>query len=77
MRVGRQVERWHSADGKHVLRVFRRDEQFYFVELSEMSEGKETYWTNTRTSENFDSLGAAREAALLLLPWLKEGMQQA
>ena len=56
MKVGRQVERWQSADGKHVLRVFRRDDHFYFVELSEMSEGGEIFWTVSRTSDEFGSL---------------------
>jgi len=77
MKVGRQVERWQSADGKHVLRLFRRDDHFYFVELSEMSEGGEIFWTTTRTSEEFRSLEIARKAALLQLPWLKGGVQQA
>jgi len=74
MRVGRQVERWQSADGKHVLRLFGRDEHFYFVEFSEVMEKGETYWATTRTSEEFGSLETARKAALLQLPWLKEAI---
>jgi len=77
MKVGRQVERWQSGDGKHVLRLFRRDDHFYFVELSEMSEGGEIFWTTTRTSDEFGSLEVARKAALLQLPWLKGAVQQA
>jgi hypothetical protein len=41
------------------------------VELSEITEKGETYWTTTRTSEEHDSLESARKAALLQLPWLK------
>ncbi|HEX3944183.1 MAG TPA: hypothetical protein VHW69_08850 [Rhizomicrobium sp.] len=73
MKVGRQVERWQSADGKHLLRVFTRGPGcFYFVELSELSEKDETFWTTTRTSEEHASLEDARNAALLQLPWLKD-----
>jgi hypothetical protein len=75
MKVGRQVERWESADGKHLLRLFTRGPGcFYFVELSELTEKGETFWTTTRTSEEFASLEAARNTALLHLPWLKDAM---
>jgi len=75
MKVGRQVERAQSRDGKHVLRIFSRGETcFYFVELSEVTEKGEAFWTTTRTSEEFPSLEAARDAAHLQLPWLREGL---
>jgi hypothetical protein len=73
MRVGRQVERWQSADGKHLLRIFTRGPDcFYFVELSEMTEKDETFWDTTRTSEDYPSLEATRSTALAKLPWMKE-----
>ena len=73
MRVGRQVERWQSTDGKHLLRIFARGPScFYFVELSELTEKGETFWATTRTSEEHPSLEAARSAALSQLPWLRE-----
>jgi hypothetical protein len=62
MRVGRQVERWQSRDGKHVLRFFGRDEHVYFVEFSEVADKGETFWATTRTSEEFGSLETARKA---------------
>jgi hypothetical protein len=74
MRVGRQVERWQSRDGKHVLRFFGRDEHVYFVEFSEVADKGESFWATTRTSEEFGSLETARKAALLQLPWLKEAI---
>jgi hypothetical protein len=75
MKVGRQVERWQSQDGHHLLRIFTRGPDcFYFVELSELTEKGETFWTNTRTSEEHPSLEAVRNAALLQLPWLKDSM---
>ena len=73
MKVGRQVERWQSADGTHLLRIFRRGPScFYFVELSEVTEKGETFWATTRTSEEHPSLEATRSAALSQLPWLRE-----
>jgi len=70
MKVGREVERQQSADGKHLLRVFSRGpDRFYFVELSEITEKGETFWTATRTSEEHSSLQAARDAAAAQLPW--------
>ncbi len=72
-RVGRQVERRQSPDGKHLLRIFTRGpDRFYFVALSELTEKGETLWTATRTSEEHASLEAARDAALQELPWLRE-----
>jgi hypothetical protein len=76
MKVGREVERWQSPDGKHLLRIFTRGaDRFYFVELSELAEQGEPFWAITRTSEEHASLEAARDAALQLLPWLREAMQ--
>jgi len=72
MKVGREVERWQSPDDRHVLRFFRRDAHFYFVELSETAKKGETFWGITRTSEEYGSLEKAREAALRQLPWLRE-----
>jgi hypothetical protein len=73
MRVGRQVERWQSPDGKHVLRLFSSGEKcFYFVELSEMTESEETFWATTRISDEYASPEDARTAALQQLPWLKD-----
>ena len=64
-----------SADGKHLLRIFTRGESdFYFVELSEITEKGETFWTTTRTSDVYGSLEATRKGALALLPWLKEAI---
>ena len=72
MKVGREVERRQSANGKHTLRIFARGPaSFYFVELSELTETGETFWAATRTSEDHGSLEAARDAALRRLPWLK------
>jgi hypothetical protein len=73
MRVGREVERWESPDGKHLLRIFTRGPgAFYFVELSELTEHGETFWATTRSSEDHGSLDIARNAARLQLPWLRE-----
>jgi hypothetical protein len=75
LKVGRQVERWQSPDGHHLLRLFTRGPNcFYFVELSELTEKGETFWTTTRTSEEHPSLESARNAALSQLPWLKAAM---
>ena len=75
MKVGRQVERWQSADGKHLLRIFTRGPGcFYFVELSELTEKGETFWATTRTSEEHASLETVRAAALSQLPWLRGTM---
>jgi hypothetical protein len=75
MKVGREVERRQSPDGHHLLRIFTRGPtSFYFVELSELAEKGETFWTTTRTSEDHPSLDAARNAALQQLPWLKEAV---
>lgn len=74
-KVGRQVERWQSPDGRHLLRIFSRGPGcFYFVELSELTEKGETFWATTRTSDEHGSLEAARNAALSQLPWLKAVM---
>lgn len=74
MKVGRQVERWQSADGKHLLRIFTRGpECFYFVELSEIAEKNESFWTTTHTSQEYASLDRARTEALANLPWTKGG----
>jgi hypothetical protein len=73
MKVGRQVERWETADGKHLLRIFTRGPRcFYFVELSELTEKGETFWATTHTSQEHPSLEATRNAALQQLPWLRE-----
>jgi len=72
MRVGREVERWQSADGKHLLRMFRRDSGFYFTESSEITEGSETFWTRKRDSGTYDSLEAAKKEALAAVPWLRD-----
>jgi hypothetical protein len=75
MKVGRQVERWQSADGKHVLRLFSRGEScFYFVELSEVSENEETFWTTSHTSDEYASMEEARRQALVHAPWIKDAM---
>jgi hypothetical protein len=74
-KVGREVERWQSPDGKHLLRIFSRGPGcFYFVELSEVTENAETFWTSARTSGEHGSLEEARKAALLQVPWLEEAM---
>ena len=74
-KVGRQVERWQSADGKHVLRLFSRGEScFYFVELSEVSENEETFWATSRTSDEYASLEEAKTRALAHAPWMKDAM---
>jgi hypothetical protein len=72
MRVGREVERYQSADGKHLLRFFRRDTVFYFAVSSELTEGGETFWSRTRKSGSFESLVAARSAAAAAAPWLRD-----
>ena len=72
MRVGREVERHQSADGKHLLRIFRRDADFYFTEASEVTERGETFWTSTKQSEPYPSLEEARAAATVAAPWLKD-----
>lgn len=75
MRVGREVERHQSADGKHTVRIFSRGPDcFYFVELSETTEKGETFWTATRTSKEHGPLEAVHNTALRQLPWLKEAM---
>jgi hypothetical protein len=75
MKVGREVERRQSLDGKHLVRIFTRGEScFYFVELSEMTEEGETFWATTRTSEERPSLEAARNNAFQELPWLKNAV---
>lgn len=71
MRVGREVERHQSADGKHLLRIFRRDSDFYFTETSEVAEGGETFWTSTQQSEIYATLDEARAAATAAVPWFK------
>ncbi|HTK79359.1 MAG TPA: hypothetical protein VL286_02870 [Rhizomicrobium sp.] len=71
MKVGREVERYQSVDGKHLLRIFRRDSDFYFTETSEVTEGGETFWTSTTQSETYASLEKARSAAAVAAPWLK------
>ncbi|MBV9569941.1 MAG: hypothetical protein JO056_01710 [Alphaproteobacteria bacterium] len=73
MKVGRQVERFRSADGKHLLRLFSRGEGcFYFVELSEITENGETFWTTTQTSPEFSTLQEAKHSAAAKYAWLKE-----
>ncbi len=72
MRVGREVERYQSADGRHVLRIFRRDSDFYFTESSEVTEGSETFWTSTKQSDIYKSLEDVRTAATATAPWLKD-----
>lgn len=72
MRVGREVERYQSADGKHLLRIFRRDAQFYFTEISELTQNSETFWTPTTESSLYDSLEAARREAVAKLAWMKD-----
>lgn len=75
MRVGRQVERFQSRDGKHLLRLFSRGEgSFYFVELSEITEKGETFWTATQTSDDYPSLEEARDSAAAQYGWLKEAL---
>ena len=75
MKVGRQVERWQSREGKHVLRLFSRGENcFYFVELSEITEGEETFWTTSHTSDEYLSLEEARRHALAHAPWMKDAV---
>jgi hypothetical protein len=71
MRVGREVDRYQSADGKHLLRFFRRDTEFYFAVSSELTEGGETFWSCTRESESFASLEAAKSAAAAAAPWIR------
>ena len=72
MKVGRQVERWQSRDGKHLLRIFTRGPGcFYFVELSEITESGETFWTPTQTSPELTSLEEARRSAVIQYDWLK------
>jgi hypothetical protein len=72
MRVGREVERHQSADGKHILRIFRRDAEFYFIETSELTEGGETFWAGTKQSGLHRSLEAAKQDALAVVPWLND-----
>ena len=72
MKVGRQVERSQSPNGKHLLRIFRRDSSFYFVEISELTEKDETFWIPTKESTFYESLDAARSEAIATVAWLKE-----
>lgn len=72
MKVGREVERYQSADGKHLLRIFRRDTTFYFTETSEVTEKDETFWTATLESNLHDSLDAARRDAVARVAWLRD-----
>jgi hypothetical protein len=73
MKVGRQVGRWQSSDGKHVLRIFARaPDCFYFVELSELTDNEETFWTTTITSDESSSLDDVKREALAQVAWLQE-----
>lgn len=73
MKVGRQVERFQSRDGKHLLRLFSRGPDcFYFVELSEIVENGETFWTTTVTSEEFTSPELAKASAAARFAWFEE-----
>jgi hypothetical protein len=74
MRVGREVERWQSADGKHLLRIFRRDSHFYFTEISELTQNNEAFWTPTTDSIPYESLEIARREAIAMLTWMKDAV---
>ena len=61
MKVGRQVERWQSPDGKHVLRLFSRGPGcFYFVELSALTEKGEPFWAPPNFRRGSLAQGRAR-----------------
>jgi hypothetical protein len=61
-----------SADHKHRLDIFERDDGRYdYAGISQLTEDGDTFWAPTDFSGIYETVDSAEQEALALIPWLK------
>jgi hypothetical protein len=66
------VKRIRSADSKHELEIYRREDGFFgYFGHSELTDNGYTFWAATEFSGIYDSLESAQRAVLADVAWLR------